>query len=520
MHITKYKHLVLPAGSFVLFLALGICIYKDFGISWDEETSKHNGLINYSYIVNSDPSLLSDPEKYHGPVFEIFLVFAEKISGLTDRGDIYRLRHLLTFALFYLGTIFFYLICKYLFGSWKVGLLGTLLLVASPRIFAHSFYNSKDLAFLSISIICVWTLISFLNKRNLFYILLHALACAILIDIRIMGAFFPLLTIVFCAKEFVHSKRKTSIIKQLAIFGISTICLVIFFWPVLWDGPVSHFIQAFKEMKYYNKYQLGVLYMGERGLATELPWHYLPVWILLTTPVLYTVSFFAGLYAIARRTLANHKLAPSNQLRNDLIPVLWFFVPLIMVIALDAVLFDAWRHMFFIYPALLLIALSGLNHVSYHINAKFTGTRRFVTRAILSAIVFFGVVETAYFMIRDHPHQNVYFSEVVRLGLVDVSGNFEVDYWGLSYKQALEYLLEHDASERILIFVKNTPGLLNMHLLPSKDRGRIESVNDVKKAKYFITNFRGAPDNDLLKNEVYSIKIGDAKLIGIYQLRD
>ncbi len=46
-----------------------------------------------------------------------------------------------------------------------------------------------------------------------------------------------------------------------------------------------------------------------------------------------------------------------------------------------------------------------------------------------------------FFMIRNHPHQNVYFNELVG-GVNGADGKFDMDYWGLSYKQLYEKLLK------------------------------------------------------------------------------
>ena len=107
------------------------------------------------------------------------------------------MRHLVTFLLFYTSVFFFYRLCKYRFNSWKIGLLGSLFLILSPRIFAHSFYNPKDLPFLSMFIISIYTLVSYLNRKTLPRAAIHALICALLIDIRILGIIVPLFTVIF-----------------------------------------------------------------------------------------------------------------------------------------------------------------------------------------------------------------------------------------------------------------------------------------------------------------------------------
>lgn len=46
--------------------------------------------------------------------------------------------------MFLVGVIFFCLLCRRVFKSWMLAVMGSLFLVLQPRIFAHSFYNSID----------------------------------------------------------------------------------------------------------------------------------------------------------------------------------------------------------------------------------------------------------------------------------------------------------------------------------------------------------------------------------------
>ena len=130
---------------------------------------------------------------------------------------------------------------------------GGLLLVLSPRIFANAFYNSKDIPFLSMYIIAVFTLLCFLEKKTFPRALIHALVCGILIDIRILGVMVPFFTFVFIFMDLVTGFRtKDGSLRRTALsFTVYIGCLAgftILFWPVLWDGPVHHFLRAFREM--------------------------------------------------------------------------------------------------------------------------------------------------------------------------------------------------------------------------------------------------------------------------------
>jgi len=84
--------------------------------------------------------------------------------------------------------------------------------------------------------------------------------------------------------------------------------------------------------------------------SSELPWHYIPVWIAITTP-----SAHLALFVIAYR---RHPLAPGDAAWScgrvtrscrTLFPRPG--LPAIAaVIALHSVLYGGWLHLYFIYP--------------------------------------------------------------------------------------------------------------------------------------------------------------------------
>ena len=123
----KIKSILSPALSsyngFVIFFfigyaILGVAIYKDYGIHWDHDHNKYYGQVTFQTYYNTLVGA-QNPDanrgqlaQIHGPAFEVFLNALERILAPEDARDKAFLRHLATFILFYLSTIFFYLLCK------------------------------------------------------------------------------------------------------------------------------------------------------------------------------------------------------------------------------------------------------------------------------------------------------------------------------------------------------------------------------------------------------------------------
>ena len=196
---------------FTLFFILGISVFSHYGISIDEDNTRINGLASLKYIFEIFfPELINNSEKFDdipslhefkeqgiGAIFDLPLAYIEYFFHVEDSRNYYLLRHLFTFMLFFISVFFFFLIIKKRYNSNFIGMLGTLFLILSPRIFADSFYNNKDIVFLSLFIICLYYSLIFLDKPTIKNTIMFSLASALCIDIRILGIILPLIIIVF-----------------------------------------------------------------------------------------------------------------------------------------------------------------------------------------------------------------------------------------------------------------------------------------------------------------------------------
>lgn len=482
---------------FVIYLFIGVFIFKDYGIAWDEPAHRQIGYINFNYVLKGDKTLLYDTEQDHGPFIELPLVFVERALKLKDTRTIYFVRHLLNFIIFYISVIFFYFLTKKYLKNWKAGLIGCLILILSPRIFADSFYNSKDIALLSFFIISTYSLFLLIEKRSLSRIFFHAVASAALISIRALGLIMPLVTIFILFHNQVNNK---SIIK----YSVLTTVLTITFWPLLWTNPLRILLMFNSLAKYKYEANLPALFLGRNYSAFSLPWHYIPAWILITTPITYSILFILGVIDVLTKLTRLKRIKTTKHI-FDFIVIFFAIAPILIIIALHSTLYDGWRHLFFVYPFMVMLMVKSLQKAT----------------PLLISLTIIEIVTIIIFMIRNHPYQNVYFNIFFNRNMAWVKENFELDYWGLSYRKALEYIVKTDKSTTIPLVVANNPGDSNQLILNYSDRKRLQywSINDINKAKYFISNYRWHPDEYGYENEVFNIKIGNAKIMVVYKLK-
>jgi hypothetical protein len=514
---------------FVALIIIGLLVYKDYGIPWDESTQTQIGAQNYRYIFKGDPALLSSPNRYYGPVFEIPFLWLSSRSLIP--------RHLAIFLLFILGLFLFYQLARRLFHNPWWGLLAAGVLAASPRIFADAFYNTKDIPFMVAAIAAILTLVVLsdnLNKnRNGWMIcallVIHAGVSAVLISTRIVGIVIVPLTLFLLLIEILKSPAawKTRLVVFLGTL-VLTAGLTILFWPILWHNPWGEFVNAFLQMSKYP-FDRPMLYQGIFISPTDQPWHYIPVWIGITTPLMVLAGFLTSILVVIGYSFNEIRLLISGKSK---IPVLksldsekftwavvvgWLAIPIAAVYIFHSVLYDGWRHLFFIYPAIVLISLFGLRVLVewiMHFDLKLNGIRIAAGLFLLA-----GLAEPIWFMVRYHPHENVYFNAFAG-DPSTLRKRFELDYWGLSYKQAVDFILANDPGNDIKIFVANPPGQDYINSgLPLDQKSRLIIMNDPVNADYFVSEFRWHPADYPYPDEYYSISIRGTKIMVVYRLR-
>ena len=507
--------LVIVLVFFVFLLALGLLLYQDYGLTWDDLAQVEIGETNFNYAFHDDPALFELKNRYYGPLFEMFLYV---ITHSLPDPQLFFTRHLLTFLTFYLGLIFFYKLTKHITRNWLFGLLGCIMLLLSPRIFAHSFYNSKDIPFMAVFIIAIYTLIRYLDRKTIANALIHAVVSAILITLRAPGILIFALTLGFLILDVLLSTKSTSLkpwIISGILYTVLTLALMMLFWPVLWHDPFNEFINALQQMSKFPWLGGVVFYRGQFVDATKLPWHYIPLWILITTPLAYLALAALGAVKESISFFVSKGKWITTRKRNFLILAAWGTVPVLTVIVLQSVLYDGWRQLFFIYPAIILFAMLGLQAI-YNLRQGTIPRQVFIAASIL---VFMGVILTPLnFMLNNHPYQNVYFNRLAGEDMARVKRHYELDYWGLSYKQGLEYILAGDPSDTIKVNVFNAPGEINARILPPEKAERLVYIKTPEEADYFLTNYRYHPEPYDYENEVYSIKVGNASILSIFQM--
>ena len=515
---SKHKNLLIISFFFIFFI-LAIFIHDDYGVSFDELMHRINAKTSLGYIsefvdefsisrfLNNDlPSLswyyaktgsekLSELGAHnYGVFFDVFLEYLEGIINFNDQKDFLTFKHFLNFCVFFIASILFFDLVSMKFNDWRIGIFGCLLLILSPRFFAESFYNMKDLIFMSLFIISMNTSCKYIINPTLKNIFWASITIALMIDIRSIGIFLPALVILLTILKYFHKSISfRNLLTNSSILILLTSIFVILFWPRLWEAPYTNFVSS---LSYFSAHAWNGhnFYLGKYIWAQNIPWHYLSVWIGITTPVLYLILFIFGIFLILRRLLNRlDKIDDNKKNYNDiwrgdkeLLDLFFlglFLGPFVLIITSGATLNDGWRQAYFLYPPLLMIALTGF----YQINIILKKLK--ISKYFLFIVSLF-LMSTFFWMIKAHPFQNVYFNFIAGKNPGEY---FELDYWGLSDKEILERLLKKRPNDLIKIWPSSdTPLDNNMinYIIDKKDRDRIKIVKYIDESNYIINNNR------------------------------
>ena len=201
---------------FSSYLILGALIFSDYGISWDEYYHRINGFVSLNFVreffsfdvyqgVEHEDKIFGDSTKHYGVIYDLPMAYIEKFFNISDSKNYFLLRHFSNFFIFYISSIFFYLLLKKRFSNY-LSIIGLLFFILSPRIFAESFYNMKDIIFLSLFVISLYFAITFLNNPNYKNLIFSALTCSFAIDLRVLGLIVPFIVIVFFILSIMENK--------------------------------------------------------------------------------------------------------------------------------------------------------------------------------------------------------------------------------------------------------------------------------------------------------------------------
>jgi len=424
--------------ALAVFAVVGVAVLDDYGMTLDSESHRTIGRLAFDYILGDEDSLIEGHhDRYYGVAFEVPLIAVERLLRLEDSREIHLSRRLLTHALFLAGGFFAWLLAYRLFGSRLIALFAMLIFLLHPRIYAHSFINTKDLPFLSAYMIALYLTHRAFRRDSVWAFALCGAGVGLLTNFRIMGltlipAVLGMLALdALCAARSEGRGGAKRVLVNAGAFLAAFAAALYAAWPLLWRDP-SELLDALGTL-YRHPSIIPTLFRGEWVRWPSLPWDFIPTWILITTPPVALALAALGTAHLARLCAADWRGALANSTaRFGLLAVACLILPVAAAIALTSNLYNDWRQMYFLYAPLCVLATFGLRALAALPKPRL--------RAAAFALAALGIAAALVQTVRLHPYQNDYFNALAsKDGIGDRWG---MDYWHVSHREALETLLE------------------------------------------------------------------------------
>ena len=461
--LRRAPHWAWPLVVGAIFLAVGAIIVDDYKVRWDTVAYQRElALRTVDYILGDSNAYWGHGSDYdtnfYGVAFEMPMLFVERLLGLEDFRDIYVGRHLMTHLFFIAAGWFCYLLVYRMYHSRLLALFAMLLFLLHPRLYGNSFFNDKDLPFLSMFMIALFGVHWAFRKGTVAAFLVCGAAVGILVNLRIMGIMLLPAVLTMRAIDIYYagsrSERKQTLISGAA-FGLSAVAVYYASMPYLWSAPIDRFVEMVTLL--YRHPNLGYeLFRGQYIYSTELPAYYIPLWIAITTPPLALLLSAAGVAAVAGRIVAGGIARRAAVLRNaelrfELLTVAVAALSLLGVALLSATFVDGWRRMYFLWAPLCVLTAPGLQLAAAGLGQlPVPGNLRIPPRAGAGALA--GVVLAVVIVqnIQLHPYQHLYFNFLVDRKTPEYLGTqYDIDYNRTSRLEGYKYILENHTDELI-----------------------------------------------------------------------
>ena len=219
---------------------------------------------------------------------------------------------------------------------------------------------------------------------------------------------------------------------------------MVLFWPFLWTDTVAHFLASLNASVHVP------LPPGGLDASKRFDVWYNFKWIGMTTPLGYLLLFFLGLVTL---TLYLFKLVQLDRRegRALLTALLLMAIALGATIAGRTVLFDGWRHHYFLYPPLVIVCLFGLLGLRRSIRGVPSISADRLGTFLAVAVAGASALDAIKSIIETHPFQYSYVNQLAgryRYTISKYAYNVcttssrrlaAEDYWALSRKQAGVY---------------------------------------------------------------------------------
>ena len=504
-----------------------VATFADYGVTWDEDVHNWYGVFVLDYYLSlfKDGRCLNWLNLYnYGAAFDTIAAALNRFSPFGT----YETRHLLNGFLGVLGIAGSWKLARSLGGP-RAGFIAALLLLAIPNYYGQMFNNPKDIPF---AVGMVWSIyymvriIPLLPRPKWSLVAKLGVATGMALGVRVGGllifCYAGLLLLCFVVWRGIETPRPCRILadgfascwRVLVPTIIVAYPVMLLFWPWAQESPIANPLHSLLFFS-HETFPYRTLFAGHYFPASDLPWIYLPTYIIIALPelvlALALAAPVAALVVIRRLSCSERR---DWILRHGLLAFAIVF-PVAYAVTIKAVLFDGMRHFIFVLPLIAVAAalvadrlLDRLAHFKY-------------CRPIYGALALYGVGHFSM-MAMLHPNEYVYYNGFVG-GVEGAQGLFKLDYWANSYAEAVDGLENYlemqyglDFMDRDFTVAVCGPPISADYFFPKN----FTFSEDREHADFFIAFTKDDCNNSLPGTEIFRVERMGALLSVVLDRRD
>ena len=296
---------VLALAICLLFAAIGVAVLDDYGVSVDESQQRYIASTYADYITGERDALTTrltyEPDRFYGVAFELPLLMVERALGLQDSRDIYLSRRLFTHLFFIAGGFCCGLLAWRMFNNRWLALLAMLLFLLHPRLYAHSFFNSKDIPFTVMFVIALYLTQRAFRRDTLGAFVLLGIVVGAAANMRPFALLLLPATLAMLGLDWWQSPGNMRRRIQIAggVFAAAALLAIYVSHPYNWENPLRFFegLLAFSQ----HPTPVNNIFQGQIVPSDAVPPNYIPVWFGITAPPATLLLGIAGIATVCWR---------------------------------------------------------------------------------------------------------------------------------------------------------------------------------------------------------------------------
>ena len=350
-----------------LFAIVGVAVLDDYGMVLDETNQRQTATVavDYALGVSEGAPYWNRHDRYYGVAFEMPLLLVESALGLQDSRDIYLTRHLLTHMLFIAGGFACGALVYRMLGNRWIALLAMLMFLLHPRLYAHSFFNSKDVPFAALLLVALYLAHRAFRKDTLGAFLLCGIGVGLAINLRPFALMLLPMILAMRAidlRQAAKAERKR-VLATGVVFAIAALATAYITHPHYWENPLR-FVEGVRVLSQHPTPAYN-LFMGEIYKSDAVPWNLIPVWFAITAPPVALPLGALGAAAVCWQGVSRPLAALRDRETRFRVLLLGCFVmPVAVVVILQSNIYNGWRQLYFLWAPFCLLAAVGLYHIT------------------------------------------------------------------------------------------------------------------------------------------------------------